>query len=264
MGMSITTIEENPVHYEALGRGEPLIYIHGWYGSWRYWWTSMQALSIRNRTFALDLWGYGDSGKFPEGYNLNAYVSLLERFIERLGLARPLVLIGHALGAAIAVRYAIKYPRNIRRLITVSLPIEGRTINDGLIASEGAGVGNRKPGERELYSEVYAEISKMDSYAAQALAGQLKSDNFVRDLEELLSPILMIFGDNDPIVSQPSSEFLSWYRPRSGQYLVTLEGCMHFPMLEQPAVFNRLLKDFIYEDKPAEIRPKDYWQRRTR
>ncbi|MFW6183111.1 MAG: alpha/beta fold hydrolase, partial [Chloroflexota bacterium] len=59
--MSITTVGEHLIHYEALGRGQPVIFIHGWLGSWRYWWSSMQGLSAHCRTFALDLWGFGDS-----------------------------------------------------------------------------------------------------------------------------------------------------------------------------------------------------------
>ena len=68
--MSAITIENDLVHYEVLGRGRPVIFIHGWLGSWRYWVPTMQQLSVKYRTYALDLWGFGDSGKdakpFPE------------------------------------------------------------------------------------------------------------------------------------------------------------------------------------------------------
>ena len=44
--MSIVTLESELIHYEVLGRGRPLIFLHGWVGSWRYWIPAMQALSI--------------------------------------------------------------------------------------------------------------------------------------------------------------------------------------------------------------------------
>ena len=70
--MSITTVGNHLIHYEVLGRGKPLIFIHGWLGSWRYWWPSMQAMSSQYRSFAFDLWGFGDSSKAPEQYTIDA------------------------------------------------------------------------------------------------------------------------------------------------------------------------------------------------
>ena len=61
--MSAIVIKEGLVHYEVIGRGQPLIFIHGWLGSWRYWVPAMEQMSARHRTYALDLWGFGDSDK---------------------------------------------------------------------------------------------------------------------------------------------------------------------------------------------------------
>ncbi len=60
--MSAITIENDLVHYEVLGRGRPVILVHGWLGSWRYWVPAMQQLSSKYRTYALDLWGFGGFG----------------------------------------------------------------------------------------------------------------------------------------------------------------------------------------------------------
>ena len=93
--MSITTVNNHLIHYEALGRGEPLIFVHGWLGSWRYWWPAMQSLSTQNRTFAFDLWGFGDSSKEKEMYTLDLYVSMVDQFMEQLGIITPITLVGH-------------------------------------------------------------------------------------------------------------------------------------------------------------------------
>ncbi|HEX9028502.1 MAG TPA: alpha/beta fold hydrolase, partial [Anaerolineales bacterium] len=61
--MSVIVIQDQIVHYEILGRGRPLIFLHGWVGSWRYWIPSMQAASVSFRTYAVDLWGFGDTAK---------------------------------------------------------------------------------------------------------------------------------------------------------------------------------------------------------
>jgi pimeloyl-ACP methyl ester carboxylesterase len=69
--MSIVALENDLIHYEVLGRGRPLIFLHGWVGSWRYWIPAMQALSISYRAYALDLWGFGDTPNRPDKYSLD-------------------------------------------------------------------------------------------------------------------------------------------------------------------------------------------------
>jgi pimeloyl-ACP methyl ester carboxylesterase len=120
--MSAITIENDLVHYEVLGRGRPVILLHGWLGSWRYWIPAMQQLSMKYRTYALDLWGYGDSGKDARRYGFEAQVMLLDQFMEKMGITKA-ALVGHGLGAAIAARYAVRFPDRVPRLMTVSPPV---------------------------------------------------------------------------------------------------------------------------------------------
>jgi pimeloyl-ACP methyl ester carboxylesterase len=61
--MSAIFIDGQLAHYEVIGRGKPVLFLHGWVGSWRYWVPTMQTISSTNRTYALDLWGFGDSAK---------------------------------------------------------------------------------------------------------------------------------------------------------------------------------------------------------
>ena len=57
--MSAIILQGELVHYEVLGHGRPVIFLHGWVGSWRYWIPSMQTASIEFRSYALDMWGFG-------------------------------------------------------------------------------------------------------------------------------------------------------------------------------------------------------------
>lgn len=120
--MSALTVEHDLVHYEALGRGRPVILVHGWLGSWRYWIPAMQQISGKYRTYALDLWGFGESAKEPRLYTFEAQVRLLEQFMDRLGIAKA-ALVGHGLGAAIVTRLALRAPERVPRLMAVSPPL---------------------------------------------------------------------------------------------------------------------------------------------
>ena len=80
--MSILLLDRSMVHYEVLGRGRPVLFLHTWVGSWRYWIPAMQAASISFRTYAVDLWGFGDSAKTPENYTLERQINLLNLFMR--------------------------------------------------------------------------------------------------------------------------------------------------------------------------------------
>ncbi len=120
--MSALTIENDLVHYEVLGRGRPVILLHGWLNSWRYWVPSMQQLSMKYRAYALDLWGYGDSSKDPAKLSLEAQVQLLADFMDKLGIPKA-AFIGHSLGGAVMVRYALRHPERVARLMMISPPV---------------------------------------------------------------------------------------------------------------------------------------------
>jgi pimeloyl-ACP methyl ester carboxylesterase len=75
----------------------------------------------------------------------------------------------------------------------------------------------------------------------------------------------MLIGPHDAVIQQPTAEFNQLQRTANTRHYLALDGCNHFPMLEQTAKFNRLLIDFIHADKGSvEIAPKEHWQRRTR
>src|SRR5215470_554890 len=102
--MSAITAGGNLIHYEVLGRGRPVILLHGWLGSWRYWIPTMQLLQTKYRVYALDLYGFGDSAKDPAHYGIEKQVALLDDFMRQLGIPKAAV-IGHGLGALIAAEF---------------------------------------------------------------------------------------------------------------------------------------------------------------
>ena len=90
--MSAVVISGGLVHYEAFGRGKPVVFVHGWLGSWGCWLGTMEALASRHRTYALDFWGFGESDKRRASYNISDFVSLVDQFMERLGIQRAPVM----------------------------------------------------------------------------------------------------------------------------------------------------------------------------
>jgi pimeloyl-ACP methyl ester carboxylesterase len=121
--MSAITVDGDLVHYEVLGRGgKPVILIHGWIGSWRYWIPTMRLLQLKYRVYAVDLFGFGDSGKNPAKYTLPYQITLLDEFLKQLGLSK-VAIVSHGLGAMVAVEFANQHPDRVARVLVSSAPL---------------------------------------------------------------------------------------------------------------------------------------------
>lgn len=139
--MSAITINGDLVHYEVLGRGKPVILLHSWLGSWRYWIPAMQQLSVKYRTYAVDLWGFGDSGKNKLYYGIDGQADLLQQFIDRMGIPKA-VFVGHGLGAAVLAYFATKPESRevVHRMMVISPPLFGRTFASGPATSTSTNI----------------------------------------------------------------------------------------------------------------------------
>ena len=120
--MSAITIGGDLVHYEVLGRGRPVVLIHGWIGAWQYWVPLMQQIHLKYRVYALDLFGFGDSAKNPDKYKFDQQVNLLSEFMKQMGLPKA-AMIGHGLGAMVLIQFAKQHPDRVARMLTVSAPL---------------------------------------------------------------------------------------------------------------------------------------------
>ncbi|MBI5671568.1 MAG: alpha/beta hydrolase [Chloroflexi bacterium] len=120
--MSAITIGGNLVHYEVLGRGRPVILLHTWVGSWRYWIPTMQQLQLKYRVYAIDLFGFGDSGKDASRYSVDHQVHLIVDFMNNLGIPKA-ALVGHGLGALVATEFARLYPDKAPRVLLSGAPL---------------------------------------------------------------------------------------------------------------------------------------------
>lgn len=263
--MSVVIIDNGLVHYEAIGRGRPLIFLHGWLGSWRYWMPTMEALSDRYRTYAFDLWGFGDSDHNAQRYDIDSYVTQLEQFIDNMGLGQaPCTLVGHALGAAIALLYAGRVKTRPLRIMAVSTPMAAGAVSKRLSAGGGS-ILDRVLGRRGAadYPEVDLEAQKADPNAVVFSARSMTNLELHRALEKLNLPLLLVHGEKDPFITPPPQDLIQISDKNVKP--ITLADSRHFPMLDEAAKFQRLLKDFL-ETKPEDLGTlalKEEWRRRT-
>lgn len=118
------TVDGLRLCYRSAGSGEPVLLLHGYRGSGRYWTAAAPELAARCRVIAPDLKGFGDSAKPRTGYSLTEHVMTLRHFLAALGLPR-VTLVGHSLGGVLALRLLLDCPELVRRIVLVATPLTG-------------------------------------------------------------------------------------------------------------------------------------------
>lgn len=105
------------------GSGKPILLLHGMAASVNYWHSYFPLLSKTRKVIAVDLLGFGRSPQSTEGYSVEAHCRAIKDTLLSLNINEPVTIMGHSMGALLALQYAIRYPGEISDLILISMPI---------------------------------------------------------------------------------------------------------------------------------------------
>ncbi len=258
--MSSITTDHGILHYEAYGRGRPVILLHGWLGSWGLWQETMTYLGQAYRTYALDFWGFGESGTKRDTYAVQDYVSLVYSFMEQLGImSAPLV--GHSMGGTVSLAIAIQRPELVEKVVVVGSPIIGSSLSVLLklfgIRPIGFVVHHNLWAFKlsyHLLARFYSsdphwaammdrDISRTNLESFQASISSLRRTDLTSQLNLVKVPTMGMYGAKDIVVHPKQWKTLKEGIPQAR--IEYFEKAGHFIMLDQPARFKETLKEFL-------------------
>lgn len=253
LGIRIRTLER--------GSGNPVILLHGLGGSIDSWSNNIVPLSREARVIALDLPGFGESGKPEISYTIKFYRDFIAKFIEHRGLAKS-SLIGSSLGGQIACELAIARPELVDKLVLISpagaLP---RSFNGSSALRRYVKVTSattvdevkqtlfavdKKPVDESYAQVVFERLSRTDAKEAfiSALKGSASAPRLQSRLARVRSPTLLIWGKDDNMIPV---KFVDPFVRMKNCRVVLLENCGHRPHVEMPGVFSFLVSGFLKE-----------------
>jgi pimeloyl-ACP methyl ester carboxylesterase len=264
----LITTDQGIVHYEVYGRGRPVILLHGWLGSWGLWQETMGFLGRFYRTYALDFWGFGESGKKRETYAVQDFVSLVDQFMEQLGIVKA-PLVGHSMGGTVSLSVAIKYPQRVSKVVVVGSPIVGSSLALPLKLAGYRGIAfmlfNMMGAFRlavraaspiicrdERFSDMMdRDLSRTTLESFLLSIASLRRTDLRPMLGQITVPAMGMFGDRDVIVHPRQWEPMKQGIPHA--HIERFPAAGHFPMLEEPQNFGERLKAFLDLEEPAPI-----------
>jgi len=253
-------------HYRQQGQadGLPVLFVHGSYGSGR-WWEPLLAL-LPEEIFAIapDLRGCGQSEKPNDGYTIETQAEDLWQFAQALGW-QGFDLVAHSTGGAIAIELALTHPGLLRALILVDpVPVEGiftpietlmaleQMQHDAALLAHALALlmptlDQTEPQQAAFFAKLVDDAHGMAPAAFTAVAESLNHWNRLADAKRLTLPTLLLWGDQDAVVTRDTVARTLIAIPGANN-LEILHGVGHSPMIEAPLVLAEKLIDFLSED----------------
>ncbi len=269
-------IDSAEIYYKFMGKGEPMILVHGGPGlDHSYFLPQMEILAPYFSLFFYDQLASGKSSSDvpPDRFTIQSFVEDIEGMRKSLGLDK-IHLLGHSWGGYLAMEYATRYPENLTTLILLN-PMSP---NSAIRAKESEMQGAQQTAEevaliqqittseayknkeasayedlfRLAFRKTFYHKSLVDSltltlpnaFAAnslklQGLGKDLIEYNVLPALAQVETPTLLIYGAHDPLKELAGDSIMA-YMP--GVRYEVIEECGHFPYIEQPEAFLKVMK----------------------
>jgi len=258
---------------EGPARGPAVVLVHGLGGFAETWRRNIAPLAERATVYALDLPGFGRSGKPRARYGLTFFARAVHGVMDALRIPHA-SLVGHSLGGAVAMTYALIHPTRVERLALIAAVVPGFSYRPSWIYRTlmlpGVGEALALCGSARVYKAALARCFHrvvqdeidffVEGFYAERTAWmaraaylstlrevrrdfEIRAADYRRVMASLASPVLLIQGRQDPVVPAAHCEDIAGGVPRAT--VRWLDECGHFPQIEHPQVVNDLLAEFV-------------------
>jgi pimeloyl-ACP methyl ester carboxylesterase len=250
------------LYSHQLGKGEPLIILHGLFGMSDNWLTIGKQLSISYHCYILDMRNHGRSPKSAD-LNYDDMVEDVYEFLTDFGL-RTVSFIGHSMGGMVAMKFALEYPHRIDKLVIVdiapkSYPALHQNILNGLKAIPIDTINSRQEADRVL--EEYVPSGKTRQFLLKNLYRQRDNSyswranldaiyNHISDIGRGIStnqvfekPTLFIRGEkSDYILEEDKTPIMSMF-PKAT--IIDIKDASHWVHAEKPEEFLEAVEAYL-------------------
>ncbi len=240
-------IRSSRIFYETSGDGEPLLLLHGGFGTVEDFSSQTPELSKHFKVVAFERPGHGHTADTKEPFSFAAMAEYTANFIEALGLGRT-NLMGWSDGAITALLVSISRPDLVKRLVCVG----GGFNTSSVTAQDQDWIRSATP---ESFRKSQPKLVKRYDQATpdgpahfQVVFEKTKKlwltepDIQREELAKITAPTLVMVGDRDAVIPEHTLEL---FRSIKGAQLCIIPGTTHFLLSEKPSLANRVLLEFL-------------------
>lgn len=258
------------IYYEDHGKGQPIVLVHGWICSSKFWQKNVPELAKEFRVVTLDLRGHGNSSKTLSGHTLAQYGRDVRAVVERLDL-RNFTLVGWSLGGPVVLSYYEQFGKDgrVKALGLVDSdpfpfsPAEWnahplKNYNYDLMNATFANLAadqkkfatgftgrmfKEKPSEADV-NWVVTELTKTPTWIAIAIYSDFVMSDCTKILPTVKVPLIVIAADSGVFPKGIAMGKALAAMASSGKFVAVEDGG-HTLFYEQPQEFNTALAEFV-------------------
>jgi pimeloyl-ACP methyl ester carboxylesterase len=243
-------IRGSQIFYQTSGDGEPLLLLHGGFGTVEDFSSQIPELSKHFRVIAFERPGHGHTADTNQPFSFDTMTEYAIEFIEALGL-RPSNLMGWSDGAIIALLISISRPDLVKRLVSVggmfntsSVPAQDQ---DWIRKAAPESFRKSQPMVVKRYDEAAPDGPAHFPIVFEKTKKLWLTEPDIRreELAKITAPTLVMAGDRDAIIPEHTLEL---FRSIKGAQLSVIPGTTHFLLSEKPAAANRVILEFLLAD----------------
>jgi 3-oxoadipate enol-lactonase len=277
-----TTPDKVRLHYEEVGQGTSILFVHEFASDHRGWEPQLREFGKRHRCIAYAARGYAPSD-VPADANAYTYKHVMRdavAVLDHLKIAAA-HFVGLSMGGYTSLQVALNHPKRVRSLVlagtgsgserwyTKDFHKHARELGDqferegSARVAESYGMGpSRLPfllkdprGFAEFTARLAEHDAKGSALTSRGFQGARPSlYDFANEIAKLATPALIVVGDEDERCIEPSL-FLKDVIPAAG--LVELPKTGHVVNLEEPDLFNAVVGDFFARVEAGRWAPRD-------
>ncbi len=239
MRVKVKNVDVNYIQY---GEGKDIVLLHGWGQNIEMMKPLGDNFCDRFRITILDFPGFGESAEPDFDWSISDYALMLEEFIKKLGIKKPIIM-GHSFGGRVAIRYSANNP--IEKLVLFGSPcirIQEKLPIHVVVLKKL----KQLPGLNNIGEYMKKYIGSRDYKAAsplmrKVLVNTVNEDlsSYARNIEE---PTLLIWGEHD--TEAPLHDARELEKIMIDAALIILPGT-HYAYLENLARVVTILNNFI-------------------
>ncbi|MCV6631052.1 MAG: alpha/beta hydrolase [Flavobacteriaceae bacterium] len=272
-------IDSVSVCYTDVGKGKStLVFVHGLSSNLETWKFNIESLSKTYRCIALDLPGFGRSGKNATVYNATSFSKTILGLMDHLQLEKA-VLVGHSMGGQASIKFAASYPDRVEKLVLVApAGVETFSAQEGTLIKTMMSAAVVKATSNEQIDQNYKanfyempenasdmvtdrkNITKASDFEAHTIAiaksisGMIEDPVFL-DLPKIVAATLVVFGEKDYLIpnrflhpqlsTKKVGELAVEKIPNAILQMIPAAG--HSIQFEKPEALNNAIAAFLKE-----------------